>query len=1034
MKKSIFLFFAAILCAMTANAQLYLRGGFNDWGTGDKFKFVSNVCEIELAGATTYEFKISDSGWSSQFGGNLTFTATATKTLTSNGGNMKITTTIPGTYKFEFVQNTKKLTVTYPEVPAPHDITVRAKLPATWTSSTITAWVWTSENASGTKVTAEKDGDYYKITKNAGALYVIFRNGADWNGDKNQTVDLVYTEDVCLQLNQSGSAKATATVIDCGAVSKDITVKAVVPGAWENTITAWVWPTGGEGKEVTPTKDGNWYVVTENCIELNVIFKNGTGWNGNENQTANITGVSENTCYQISALNKDGEGKCTYTVVDCEAAIEPEAKPIDVYTIVGAETLVGTDWDVNNTDNDMTKQGDGSYVLVKENVELATTGTYEYKVVKNRSWDWKGVNEGNNLTLTGVDVDGTYNVTFTLNKELNALTTSLELVEAKKVIPECYVAGDESLTGQDWNAKSVSMTYDEATEVYTATLTAVPAGTHNMKVVYGGEWLGFDHLATPAPANVKEGEDKKIQFTLAEAGDVTVTYHATNGIGLIGNFAAPVTYDYYIAGTLAGGWSATQQGMIKDGDLYKAIFSELPADTYQFKITDGQWNTEEDKTHEYTTLGADYEEVSIVEGNVQIVTEEAINLTVIFDGSEITFDGLTEKTINYVDIKFTITANSAPQIHYWGDGITTGTDWNNLPSMTSTGNLNEYTFTIENVDQEKGVNYLLKIGELQTPDQSTKTDVVADFKDLLPLISIYGIVDWNAANAIHLTIADDYATATANIELAAETTYVFKVNIGDKWLGNKGTMTSDNCTGWTFAEKDGEEDMPNAGITTTIAGEYTFTWNVADNKLSVTYPTLPTPEVIRTGLTAGNYYTICMNKEMEEIQGATLWSFYGKDANFAYLVQENAPYDAGKAYIMYAEAEIVSAILTGEPASAPVANGAIHGTFDLMEQPALNAAGDNIYLVIGNQLRRVDGQTGNSLPANRAYVDIDEITGGAPAGIPANRVRSMPMQPQVATGMENVDASAQPVKMIIDGQLYILRGEKMYDAQGKLVK
>ena len=196
----------------------------------------------------------------------------------------------------------------------------------------------------------------------------------------------------------------------------------------------------------------------------------------------------------------------------------------------------------------------------------------------------------------------------------------------------------------------------------------------------------------------------------------------------------------------------------------------------------------------------------------------------------------------------------------------------------------------------------------------------------------------------------------------------------------------------------------------------------------------PTPEEIRTGLTAGNYYTICMPKAMTNVQGATLWSFCGKDANFAYLVQEDAPYTAGMAYIMYAEAETVSAIFTDEVATDPVANGAIHGTFDLMEQTDLDNAGNNIYLVIGNQLRRVDGQTGNRLPANRAYVDIDEITGGAPAGIPANRVRSMPMQPQVATGMENVDASAQPVKTIINGQLYILRGEKMYDAQGKLVK
>jgi hypothetical protein len=137
---------------------------------------------------------------------------------------------------------------------------------------------------------------------------------------------------------------------------------------------------------------------------------------------------------------------------------------------------------------------------------------------------------------------------------------------------------------------------------------------------------------------------------------------------------------------------------------------------------------------------------------------------------------------------------------------------------------------------------------------------------------------------------------------------------------------------------------------------------------------------------------------------------------------------------MYAEAETVSAILTGEEVAVPVADGAIHGTFADMYQAALTAAGDNIYLVIGNQLRRVDDQTGNSLPANRAYVDIDEITVGAPAGIPANRVRSMPMQPQVATGMENVDASAQPVKTIINGQLFILRNGKMYDAQGKLVK
>jgi hypothetical protein len=118
--------------------------------------------------------------------------------------------------------------------------------------------------------------------------------------------------------------KVTVTLIEKGEGSttpeepgeaKDITVKAKVPAAWTNTITAWVWPTGGEGKEVVPTKEGDWYVVTENCSELNIIFKNGEGWNGDANQTVDIAGIKENTCLELAS---DGATKATFTNVDCE--------------------------------------------------------------------------------------------------------------------------------------------------------------------------------------------------------------------------------------------------------------------------------------------------------------------------------------------------------------------------------------------------------------------------------------------------------------------------------------------------------------------------------------------------------------------------------------------------------------------------------------------------------------------------------------------------------------------------------------------
>ena len=116
--------------------------------------------------------------------------------------------------------------------------------------------------------------------------------------------------------------KMTITLIEKGQTTpeepkeeKDITVKAKVPAAWTNTITAWVWPTGGNGEEVTPVKEGDWYVYTHHCAELNIIFKNGEGWNGDANQTVDITGIQENTCLE---LESDGATKATFVNVDCE--------------------------------------------------------------------------------------------------------------------------------------------------------------------------------------------------------------------------------------------------------------------------------------------------------------------------------------------------------------------------------------------------------------------------------------------------------------------------------------------------------------------------------------------------------------------------------------------------------------------------------------------------------------------------------------------------------------------------------------------
>ena len=170
--------------------------------------------------------------------------------------------------------------------------------------------------------------------------------------------------------------------------AKDITIKAKVPATWTNTITAWVWPTGGEGKEVTPTKEGEWYIYTQNCAELNIIFKNGTGWNGDINQTVDIT-ISESTCVEITA----GTGKATYTIVDCEdnpgeepgddPVVDPETGVTYTVTVPAGTKACYIAGEMNGwSQQEMTKVDETHYTIT---IATATTAM-KYKYCSGPDW------------------------------------------------------------------------------------------------------------------------------------------------------------------------------------------------------------------------------------------------------------------------------------------------------------------------------------------------------------------------------------------------------------------------------------------------------------------------------------------------------------------------------------------------------------------------------------------------------------------------------------------------------------------------
>lgn len=96
-----------------------------------------------------------------------------------------------------------------------------------------------------------------------------------------------------------------------------VTVKAKMPSNWGTTISAWAWSDDSEGSWVTLKKEGNWYSYTSAASPLNIVFVNGTTWNGDSNQSVDIC-LTTSSCIQLGS----NSGKRTYTVVDCPVETE----------------------------------------------------------------------------------------------------------------------------------------------------------------------------------------------------------------------------------------------------------------------------------------------------------------------------------------------------------------------------------------------------------------------------------------------------------------------------------------------------------------------------------------------------------------------------------------------------------------------------------------------------------------------------------------------------------------------------------------
>ena len=142
--------------------------------------------------------------------------------------------------------------------------------------------------------------------------------------------------------------------------------------------------------------------------------------------------------------------------------------------------------------------------------------------------------------------------------------------------------------------------------------------------------------------------------------------------------------------------------------------------------------------------------------------------------------------------------------------------------------------------------------------------------------------------------SNKFTNDEAIITLNANTTYEFKIVDNGTWYGNNGTMSSSNCSNWTFSTSAG-----NAKITTTISGEYKFTWDSSTKKVSVTYPT---EEVVISYYITGTSNLVggsgwqANEKKMTENNGTYTYTFSDLDAgNYEFKIT-NGTWDFSAGY------------------------------------------------------------------------------------------------------------------------------------------
>lgn len=405
--------------------------------------------------------------------------------------------------------------------------------------------------------------------------------------------------------------------------------------------------------------------------------------------------------------------------------------------------------------------------------------------------------------------------------------TQSEAEELLIVIPDYYITG--TIAG-GWDGNEVKMTYSGDKWSHTFSASALTIGTEYKLKVTDGTWNNHWSTINGTIEGVSNDGDGNVCFKLSTVGDVTVTFDGAKiTMSTTGAFKVPVTYKYYVVGSM-NSWNQSSEdyGMSDDDEdgIYEKTLTLKNND--EFKVKGNDW-------YGFEAIEGKYKETSSKEGNIKLTLNADTEVTIKFNSEtkKITFDGLTEDYYTVVGVA-----------DIFGEAWATNSDANKMVKQDD----GSYKLVKENVTLA-AIGYEWKIAKNGTWWYDAATGVNPSEGNNTLTITTAGRYN------VTFTLSANLQTATAETELLEEIIVIPDCYIsgnatltgGEGWQGNEFTMVYDEETEtWTY----------------TLAGlqpEKEYELKVVCGGTWYSFENLVTP--VPTGITEGNDHAIAFQME-----------------------------------------------------------------------------------------------------------------------------------------------------------------------------